>query len=810
MNKKKKILAGAILALGALMIPVGAVAGTLSATNVQTQSATQKVNGNQTVIDDHYNIDMKKVADIGYDLNDSDSLQWFTDEVEHGFSNMLPRIVTYQGHSVTKEEVTKTVKSVELKVTKENVKVSSVIVYITLKDSYVWDNGSQVRHFTTNIDNAATVHDNYTVDMNKFYATGYKLDSDAHAKDFADALKVTWKFQDLLSKITSYKGQGVSKAEVEKTVESVSINYTHTNGEISSFKLNVTLKADYYWADGSKTNSFVTNTNNSTVVYDNYSVDMNKFYATGYKLDTDAHAKDFADALKVTWKFQDLLSKIADYNGQGVSKAEVEETVQSVSINYTHTNGEISSFKLNVTLKANYNWADGSKTNSFTTNTKESTVVHDNYSVDMNKFYATGYKLDTDAHAGEFANDLKVTWRFQDLLSKITSYNGKSVSKAEIERTVQSVSIIYTHTSGKITSFKLNIALKTGYVWSDGSQNKSFTTNIPKDAVINADFSLDIGQLAAAGYSFQDKWHADHTAQAFANNKSSMLSDFSTYGEINSGSYQYIDSIVKTALLSYVWNGDDLVSLTLNVTLKSGNVWSDGSTTKGFRTQMGHSFIVHDHYNISSSSLYDAGYNLNSDAAANAFAADLSKNFVTMLPNLVSYKDHTVSQEVVQRTVESTWVEFFHANGAISGFRVHITLNPDYQWSNGTQNEYFTTMLQTGTVVNDNFAMDSKAMEKGGIDFENVFGNKVVTEQIIVAFNSNYVNQLNWYSYFGEQEAHSQRDARIEINKVVQNATMSLTYDGIVAKTMIIHVTLKSGYIWDNHSTTKDFTSEII
>jgi len=120
MNKKKKILAGAFLAFGALMIPVGAIAGTLpstqanAATSAQVNSATQSVSNGKTVVHDHYNIDVSKLYATGYDLDSDAHAQNLVNDmkVTANFQSLLPKITSYEGHNVSQEEVNKTVQSV--------------------------------------------------------------------------------------------------------------------------------------------------------------------------------------------------------------------------------------------------------------------------------------------------------------------------------------------------------------------------------------------------------------------------------------------------------------------------------------------------------------------------------------------------------------------------------------------------------------------------------------------------------------------------------------------------------------------------
>ncbi len=754
-------------------------------------------------VNDHYNIDIYKLRDLGYDMQSDAHANKFASDLSKNFATMLPKIVNYQGHNVSQAEIEKTVKSVSIKFGHDHNRISFFQIYVTLNPYYVWSNGTHTEHFTTGVPANVRVDDHYNVDLNKLYATGYKLDTDAHANQFANDLSITKNFQSLLPKITSYQGHNVSSAEVNKTVQSVAVQFDHKGNQISAFRLYITLKAGYVWSNGTQTENFTTSVPTGTHVNDNYTVDMNKFYATGYDLDTDAHANKFASDLSIPKNFQSLLPKITSYQGHSVSSAEVNKTVQSVSVQFEHNDNQISAFRLYITLKDGYIWNDGTKTNDFTTSVPIGTRVDDHYNVDVNKLYATGYKLDTDAHANQFAHDLSVPKNFQSLLPKITSYQGHGVSSAEVAKTVKSVSVQFDHKDNQISSFRLYITLKDGFIWNDGTQTKDFSTNVPISARVNDHYNVDMNKFYATGYDMDTDAHANKFASDLSKDFVSLLPQITSYQGHNVSQAE-VEKTVQSVAVQLDHKEGQISAFRLYITLKDGYIWNDGAKTKDFTTSVPiNTHVVHAHYNLDINKIRGLGYDMVTFDDLNSFVDDVSANFATLLPKMVSFKGQTVSQAQIEKTVQGVWFSSNpNTNNRVTAIGMHVILKSGYTWSDGSNTADFVTNIPQGkTVVNDHYNLDINKMKAIGYDVTTVDGVNAFASALEGDGKISILPKVVNYN--------GQSISQAEIRRTVKGVWISSEHNGNRTTFIQIHVVLKSSYTWSDGSDTAAFSTEI-
>ncbi len=578
MKKKAKILTGLCLATGGLIIPIGSVMGVMSTSNISESASAQH---EQTVVNDHYNLDLNKMRVIGYDVSSDAKANQFATDLEKNFRNLLPKVVSYNGQNLTEAEVTKTVESVTLPFGHENNRINVMQIHVNLKPGYIFSDGKGTAHFTTEIPANIRISDHYNIDLNKMKAIGYDVSSDAKANQFATDLEKN--FRNLLPKVVSYNGQTLTEEEVTATVESVTLPFGHdSNNRINVMQIHVNLKPGYIFSDGKGTAHFTTRITTNTRIDDHYNLDLNKMKAIEYDVSNDAKANKFANDLQKN--FRNLLPKIVSYNGQNLTEAEVTRTVQSVSMQFTHQNNRISAMQIQVNLKFGYVWDNGTPTKGFKTNIA---LVHvnDHYNIDLNKMKAIGYDVSSDAKANQFATDLEKN--FRNLLPKVVSYSGQNLTEAEVTKTVESVTLPFGHdSSNRINVMQIHVNLKPGYVFSDGKGTAHFTTNIPQTRV-NDNYTVDMNKFYATGYKLDNDHHANDFAKALKVTWKfqSLLPKITSY-QGHSVSQAEVNKTVQSVSIQYQRKDGKIYAFDLRVNLKFGYVWDNGTPTKYFTTNL--------------------------------------------------------------------------------------------------------------------------------------------------------------------------------------------------------------------------------
>ncbi len=574
MHKRKKLLIGISLSLGALIIPIGSVSGVLVSKS-QVDSTTQNSNSSNTqqvVVKDNYVINLNAVKNNGFDLSKPNDANLFASQMARYWNMFLSNVV-----NVSQSEINKTVKNVSISYEYLNNAPKTAIAHITLKSGYVWDNGSQNKNFTSYIIKTEIKTD-YSLDIASIVNAGYNLNSDSAADAFILALRNN--YYNLLPKIVKNKSE-VSTTNIKQTIKWISLSYTHDGSRINSITIRINLNEGYLWANGSQSKDFKTNIVAQAISTD-YSLDIASIVNVGYNLNSDSAADAFILALRNN--YYNLLPKIVK-NKSEVSTANIKQTIKWISLSYTHKGSHINSITIRINLNEGYAWANGLRIKDFVTSVTPATVVKDHFNIGLNEVKAAGYNMDSDAAANKFAADVKNN--FNTLLPSLINYKGQHISKGRVNEIVKSVYFSFFHDGNRISAFRLHVTLKNGYVWNDGNATQYFTTQRPKQIVVVKDhYNLNMQKVLADGYTFNNKNDTLFFAQSMELFWSDLLPEYSFY-QGNSVSAKEVKLTVKSVRIEYRRSIVRLYgSVVVYVTLNDGYVWGNGSNVEHFTTGM--------------------------------------------------------------------------------------------------------------------------------------------------------------------------------------------------------------------------------